>query len=46
MKDDMPRKFVYFKDRAKELGCTNVSTLSDLQVWQYILKHQDQEITE
>jgi len=46
LSDNTPREFVYFKDRAKELGCTNVSELGDLEVWQYIIKHQPGGVNE
>ena len=30
------KSFVYFRDLATELGCTNVKELGDLAVWKYI----------
>jgi hypothetical protein len=33
-------KIVYFRDRAKELGCKNVEELGDLAVWEYIIANQ------
>ena len=37
-------KYVYFKDCAIELGCTNVEELGDLAVWEYIIAHQSSKI--
>ena len=31
---------IYFKDRAKQLGCKNVDELTDKQIWVYIIKNQ------
>ena len=31
---------VLFRDRAKELGHPNPDTISDMDVWLYIIKHQ------
>ena len=32
--------FVYFKDRAVELGCKNINELGDLAIWKYIIANQ------
>jgi len=32
--------FVYFRDHAADLGCTNVNELGDLAVWDYIIANQ------
>lgn len=35
------RSFVYFKDEAKRLGMDNVKDAADMEVWCYIMKHQE-----
>ena len=34
---------IYFKDRAIELGCTNIEELGDYDIWLYIIERQNDE---
>ena len=38
-----PLNPLYFRDKAKILGCENVEELGDLAVWEYIIKHQEKK---
>lgn len=31
---------IYFRSVAKEIGCQNVDTMCDWDVWQFIINHQ------
>ena len=35
--------FVYFKDAAVRLGCTNIEELSDIQIWKFVMAKQGKE---
>ena len=37
------KPFVYFKKEAERLGMENVKTASDLEIWCYIIKHQEKD---
>ena len=34
---------IYFKDKAKELGCSNINSLGDMDVWYYIIVNQSHD---
>ena len=34
-------KYIYFRDAARDQGCTNVSDLGDMAVWQWLLDNKD-----
>lgn len=34
---------IYFRDRAKELGCSNINQLGDLAIWEFIIEVEGDE---